>query len=323
MKLSSSRSALTLVCVTVMLLAACGQVRAPDGPVDPGSAGAGDEDEATSPPPGAADVVDLDAEVVGSAMLLQSEPAAPVEACLGGVLSSYPPQCGGPALKGDFSWDELDPEKASGVTWTEENVWIVGHYDPADGEAGSFTLTRPVSAEPPDGFVPPARADVTFPRLCDDPEADVPDVDQTDRSRAPEGMDEEQALLTLLHEGGLDGYVTSWVSDGGATFNVIVTHDADAARATIREVFHGPLCVVERDLPTQDEVRRAQEALAEVHREVGLQSAGAGGASGLLEVDVVVTDQATVDAVHAAVAPWLTPDRVVITGALHNLDRTP
>lgn len=307
----------------LLLLASCGQVQAPGG--------AGDGDGArsapppgspavTSAPPEAADVIDPDAELVGRPMLLQAGPDVPIVACLGGVQTSYPPRCGGPEIKGEFSWDQIGSEVAGGVTWSVDAAWVVGHYDADDGAAGSFTLTRPVSADPPAGFTPEEPAGLDFPQLCEDPTADLERTDQDARTQAPDGADEEQALLSMLHDGGLEGYVTAYVSGGGETFNVIVTGDAEVARQSVREVYGGPLCVEQRDLPTQEDVLAAQQALHDPALGLALLSSGAGGVSGLLEVEVLLADRATVDAIHEAVAEWLTPDQVVISSALQPLD---
>lgn len=307
----------------LLLLASCGQVQAPGGAGDGDGAASEPPPGApavTSAPPGAADVTDPDAELVGQAMLLQAGPDEPVVACLGGVQTSYPPRCGGPEIKGGFSWDQIGSEAASGVTWSEDSAWVVGHYDAEDGAAGSFTLTRPVSADPPAGFTPEEPADLAFPQLCADPTADLDGVDQGARTQGPHGADEEQALLTMLHGGGLEGLVTVYASGGGGTFNVIVNGDAEVARQSIREVYRGPLCVEQRDLPAQEDVLAAQQALHDPELGLALLSSGAGGVSGLLEVEALLADRATVDAIHEAVAEWLTPDQVVITSALQPLE---
>lgn len=222
-------------------------------------------------------------------------------------------------LEGAFSWDDVQVEEASGVTWTNDASWAVGHLDLDAGDQGTFTLTRPLSADPPEGFTPPAQDAVPFPQLCTDPTGDVPDVDQAARTQGSDGMDEEQALMALLPE--LDGYVASWVCDGGPLMNVVVTSDTDVdeVRARIREVFSGPLCVEARDLPTEADVLAAQDALNPRFEELRLTSIGSG-VSGLLEVGVLVADRPTVDAVHELVSPWLGPDQLVITSTFLPLE---
>ena len=257
-------------------------------------------------------VVDPDEELVAHGLLMQSADDRPVEICIGAVAESLPPQCGGPVLVGDFSWDEVDPRRSGGVTWTDDPWWAVGTYDPGTGEQGSLTLTRPVSAEPPEGYVPPPAEDVSFPQLCDDPYVGG------DPSASGNLAAQEQLGAAIEN---LDGYVTSWVSDGSSLYNVVVTTDTDAEAAfsELREVWKGGLCVEQRDLPTQDRLRAAQEALSRTGLELGLLSVGSGGASGLLEVGVVLTDRGTVEAVLETVSEWITPEQVVIRGALQPL----
>lgn len=293
-------AALVLVTAATLSLSGCGSAT----PSEPGESGVGTFH--TAP----------DDELVGRGMLMQDSADSPVELCLGAVAASYPPQCSGPTLKGDFSWDQVVPETSNGVTWTERSYWVVGRYDPDDGEQGSFTLAVPPSAEPPEGWTPPEESDVTFPQLCEDPTVDVPQVDQADRTNSPTGMDEEQALMGLFQS--MDGYVTSWVSDGGPTFNVIVNTDPDAVRARIREVFTGPLCIEQRDLPAEADVRAAQEAML-ARDDLHLTDMSSGGVSGLLEIGVVVADAATVEAIHETVADWLTPEQVVVRGEFQPL----
>lgn len=290
------RSSWAGITVVPLLVVGCGIVTDPGAPTS-------SADDVTIVEPGE--------ELVGHGMLMQASADAPVEICVGGVAESLPPQCGGPVLDGAFSWDGLDPERASGVTWAE-GAWVVGTYDPEAGEGGTFTLTRPVSAVPPEGYAPPTHHPSEFPQLCDDPFRDGQE------GYADPAAQEE--LGRALQD--LDGYVTSWVSDGSSMFNVLVTADTDAeeTHARLRQVWKGGLCVESRDLPPEDDVRAAQDALGKRFSELGLLSAGSG-VPGLLDVGVVVTDRETVEAVHETVAPWLAPHQVVITGALQPLDR--
>jgi hypothetical protein len=306
----------TTIASMLLVVAGCGSVIAPPGGArDPSDAGAG-----TSAPGGPTiDIVEPGEVLVAHGMLMQSAPDRPVEICLGGVAESLPPQCGGPVLRGDFSWADVEAERAAGVTWTNDPWWAVGTYDPeADGTAGAgevgqgtFTLTQPVSAVPPAGYTVPSPQEVSFPQLCSNPYVDG------DPAAAGNVAAQEQLASALEN---LDGYVTSWVSDGSSLFNVVVTSDPDAAFATLRQTWKGGLCVEQRDLPTQGELLRAQQALTARFQELRLLSAGAGGVSGQLEVEVVLTDRATVEAVLDAVSAWVAPADIRISGALRPLD---
>lgn len=303
-----SRMALVALATLTTALAACGTQVAPSGD------GAPSTHPPTTSPTSAVEAIDPSAELVVHGILMQSEPTAEVEICIGGVAESLPPQCSGPSLAGEFSWDQVESRSQSGVTWTDEGYYAVGHYTPGEAYGGTITLTRPVSADPPEDFTPPEAESSGFPQVCDDPTADVPDIDQSARTAGPDGFEEEQALQERLQT--LEGYVTSWVSDGGPLMNVVVNSDPEAARAALREVFTGPLCVVQRDLPSEQELLAAQEALNAEHQELQLLSSGSGGVTGLLEVHVTIADQATVDRIHELVSPWLTSEQVVIGSAL-------
>ncbi|WP_156971587.1 hypothetical protein [Knoellia flava] len=248
-------------------------------------------------------VVDPAGELVAHGLLMQDSPASPVELCLGGVAESYPPQCGGPRIVGDVDWEPLRPQRASGVTWTEGEVWVVGRYAPG-GDSGSVTLTRPIALTPPEGVTVPSPEPLAFPQLCDDPYAGG--------GRRGAGSPEQLALVSE-RMAALDGYVGSWVSDGSSLFNVLVTGDAVAARDELRSVWPGGLCVEQRDLATEADVRAAQEALsAEVP---GLLGSAGDSVQGRLDVHVMVLDAATRERILDTVRPWLRERDVRMTSA--------
>jgi hypothetical protein len=238
------------------------------------------------------------------ATMLQPAQDSPPELCLGGVAESYPPQCGGLELIG-LDWaDVADAETASGVTWG--TGWVVGSYD---GEAGTFTLTEPVSAAAPDGVTIPEEEPLTFPALCDDP---YRGGDESFEG-SPEAAAAQERLLTEAV--ALEGYITLYVSDGASEFNVLVQGDAEEAHAQLREVWPGWLCVATGTGASEADTSAAQQA---VHEELGdlVLSSGGGGVDGIFHVSVVVADEATTQAVLEAVRPWLTPEQVVVTGTL-------
>lgn len=294
----SARLTVLAPLTTFALLAACG---APG--TGSGSGTDASEDDAVPPatPP--------DTEYGVSATFIETRDGGP-QLCLGGVADSYPPQCGGPTLV-NLDWDDVaDHESASGATWG--SGYAVGTYD---GE--TFTLTRPVAAEAPegadiDGSVP------VLPPLCADPfrgAEGAPDP----ATFPPADGGAQGALVTAAQ--ALPGYVTSYVSDGAEEFNVIVSAaegDAEDAHAALREVWGGWLCVDAQDLPTASDVAAAQQALHTDDAVPGVLGSGAG-ADAVLDVTVEVADESTTAAVHDAVAPWLTPDQVRIAGVLQPL----
>lgn len=278
----------------LVALAAAGCAGAPsEQPVAPG----GDPDGAGTP-------VSFDAgtEVAALTTLLQQGEEEP-QLCLGGVMESYPPQCGGPVVVG-LDWDDVaDTETASGTTWG--TGWVVGTYDDA---AAVLTLTRPVAAEPPDGVEPPEQPQPELPALCDDPDRGG---DEGFDASSAEGAEARERLASAA--AALPGYVGLYVSDGADAFNVLVQGDAEEAHATLREDWPGWLCVATSDGATEADVLTAQEVL---HGALGDRLLGSGGHLGRLDVTVVLADEGTWQDVLDAVEPWLEPEHVAVQGAL-------
>ncbi|EAQ00939.1 hypothetical protein JNB_12209 [Janibacter sp. HTCC2649] len=293
------RTTLTLTVVISAALAGCGS----EGRTTPPAASLSPSSSASP----VADIdVDLSREVVAHGMLMQRSTTAPVEICVGGVNTSYPPQCGGPTFAGEFSWDGLKPERSRGITWTNASVWAVGRFDPKAGPTGTFTLTRPIAMTAPAGMTEPSSDGVDFPQLCKDPYAGG-----GSKGAGGSGAD-TNALTTLLPT--LDGYVASYVS---SLFNVLVTGDAAAAQREIRKVWKGGLCVEQRDGPTEAAINAAHEALGKRFKDLGLLSSG--GSMGALEVEAVVVDAATRARILEIVKPWVTPDQVRISNSIRPL----
>lgn len=301
-------------------LASCGNEDVPDE--DGAAASITDGAAATAsaaPFEDGPDIVDLSAEVVLAASPYQRSAQDPVILCFGPQPSIYPPECGGPELEGAFSWADYDTQREGDVTWTDDGVFAVGHYDLDAGEYGTFTLTQPLRSDPPAGYTRHETAQTDLDALCQDPTADAGATEHDERDEGTGGMDEEQALLMLLRQ-DLPGYSTSWLSEGGVT-NVLFTEgtDIDSTRAAIREVYTGPLCLEVRDVPSDADLRAAQDAVSQ-QSDLRFHSVGTAGSEPQLQVEVVVPDRETVDAIYEAAAPWLTPEQIVITGTVQQLD---
>lgn len=264
--------------------------------------------------PSATGQVDADGagELVAYGMVMQAAPGEHVELCANGfIATSDPPQCGGPQLLGDFSWEDVDAEQANGVRWTDSGYFAVGYFD---READTFTLTRSLSIEPPDDFVMPSpEDDAPFPQLCDDPHLGASDP-------ATAGPAEHSQAQELLD--GMPGYVRAWVSDEGSTLNVIVTGDPEAASLRVRETWQGGLCVEQRDVPDAASIAASQQALGDRRDELALASSSGGRADGL-HVVVLHADEDTVAMVQEIVAPWIEPEHVHVTGTMVPLASTP
>jgi len=227
--------------------------------------------------------------------------------CIGPMPAIDPaPPCGGPRVAG-LDWDDVPGATTAGGT-TSGRAYLVGTY--ADR---TLTLTRTPAAQPPESVAPfDGSGSASFDALCADPWRGGDETAAAD----PGVVDAQDDLVEAA--GALPGYVTTYVSDGAQEFNVVVSAaegDAEAAHASLREVWPGWLCVAERDLPTSQDVAAAQSAVHDSDEVTGVMSSGSG-VDGVLAVDVEVADTATVAAVEEAVSPWLTPSQVRVTGAL-------
>lgn len=231
-----------------------------------------------------------------SATVLEDEEHGP-EVCIGEVAASYPPQCGGPEAVG-WDWSTVDGEETfAGVTWGEYR--LVGTFD---GER--FTPT-----EPPGPPVPREEASDRPPPACDDPTGDAA------------GDTAGDADVLGFDESSIPGLVALWVSpadggrDGPFTVSVLVRPGgAAAAEAVVRRTWSGPLCVVERDLPSQAELRAfLLEVLDEADRSpLGTVYVG----SADERRGVVVLEVAVADEVTRAWAAERWGDRVELVGRL-------
>ncbi|PWD50548.1 hypothetical protein C8046_07675 [Serinibacter arcticus] len=238
--------------------------------------------------------------------------------CIGPMAAIYPsPPCGGPAVDG-LDWDDVpDVSSADGIT--SGRAHLVGTY-----RDGTLTLTRPASAESPltEEETRDAFGSASFEPLCTDPWRGGDEVAAAD----PMAWEAQNALVEAAQT--LPGYVSMFASyseghspEGFSSeeYNVVLSSsaedaDADAAHATLREVWPGWLCVAAQDLPTDADLQAANRAVVDLGERIGWQFSGLG--VGVLDVSVVVADPATLAAIHDAVSPWLTPDQVVVHGDL-------
>lgn len=235
---------------------------------DGGEVTAGDDPPATTAP------VEPGQRYTATTTVLESAEHGP-QLCLGGVATSYPPQCGGPDIAG-WEWDAVEGEESSnGTTWGDYTV--TGNWDgerltltePATapepitdetdgGSGGAMDLSTP--CPPPSGgwaVVDPATAtqdglDAAIAYAQDQPEhagvwvdqsinpaSDDPTIDTGDPSGA--ALMNDPTLLIL---------------------NLRFTGDPEAHEEAVRAVWGGSLCLSAAE-HTQAELQQVQQELQE------------------------------------------------------------
>jgi hypothetical protein len=165
------------------------------------------------------------------------------ELCVGGVLDSYPPQCGGPPIKG-WDWEAVnkaDFTRVADIRWGE--FVVVGTYD-----GTSFTLDR---ATTPDPSLAPDDPNLDqFRTRCEEPEGGWQVLD-------PAKSDGQAVEAVFAKASQLDGYAGAWMDQSRntstaeedqndprlVTVNVGVTGNVETAEETLREIWGGALCV--------------------------------------------------------------------------------
>lgn len=202
--------------------------------------------------------------------------------CLGGIMLSYPAQCGGPDIP-NWDWERI--EGATTVNATTDGQFVVhGVWDD-----GTFTLTRrPRPATEADVVEAP---DIDFTTPCPEPEGGW-----FPAGRPPLGEDAVGAAATRLEK--LPGYGGLWVdnrdpraAEGSndpnlAILNVRMAGDRAEAERVIGQIWPGALCVVEAKR-TQAELDRIRD---DVFAEVGSLMLSGGVSGEVVEVTVVVDE---------------------------------
>ena len=230
--------------------------------------------DTTSPAPSAAPTWSLSPTPVGNvlveanATVLEAGGEVPAagrhapELCLGAVLTSLPPQCGGVPIS-NWNWDDVEGEEhASGVTWGEYHV--VGTFDGA-----TLTLTEP--AGPRQQF---PSEDMDFTPPCAEPHggwasAAAADGSEVDVDRAMRiAQRSEDYAAAWMYNLEPPGEFTDWPR--AVVIVAAFTGDIERHEAELRDVWDGPLCVA-RFERTYRELRRIQKQLPAVTEELGLE----------------------------------------------------
>lgn len=253
--------------LVVFLSAACGSG-------EPGAIGGstGATDDAPPPTVPAPDPGQL---YEADGILLEDAGHGP-ELCLGAVLLSLPPQCGGVPLA-NWDWNAVDGKQSgSGTTWGEFHV--VGTYDD-----GILTVTE-VGPADPDGLEIGQGTVRSFATSCPEPAGGWPAAEWG------VAMEEDFAAGASIARARPD-HVALWVDYAGdltpeevdqmmvegepvaKIMNVVVTGDVAETEAAIRKVWRGPLCVVQHEGRTQKELAAIRaEAERFIQEELGLET---------------------------------------------------
>lgn len=230
----------------IVLLAACGAGESPDRAEDPAPPVATPTAMPTAIPVPSG-------EVTVRATVLDDGDGP--ELCLGGVMDSLPPQCGGPSAIG-FDWTEHggDFEDVRGTRWGDFGV--TGTFDGTD-----FTVTEVVPADEYDAPTRPEEEPIWH-TPCETPEGGWAPVDATTTTEAT--LEEG---IRVAHR--LPGFGMLWVDHSAGlapeetVLNVSVTEDPDGAEAAIRAVWGGPLCISDAPL-SHGEIRQVGERMCDL-----------------------------------------------------------
>ncbi len=234
------------------------------------------------------------------------------ELCVGGVDESYPPQCGGPEMRG-WDWEAVEHEKASGVRWGE--FLMRGTYID-----GVFTLKEPaVKPQPFEG----GGSDIGVP--CDEPEGGWPLPDpslttEEDRLNATRAAEDEPDFSGVWIDYIVESTDEEEMQPWGENIVLVLAFTGDRERheAEAREHWGGALCVWEQQERTERELMDIQGDLGAAEEELGFEStfSSIDIVTGVVELGVVVSWPE----LEAALAERYGAGAVVVRPALHPVD---
>jgi hypothetical protein len=258
------------VSVSVLFLAACGGGDPNTAGGDPSTAPGESSSAKSEPAPSRLYEV--------NATVLEDRSHGPM-LCLSGILESLPPQCGNVPIA-NWDWQAVRGEERLGkTTWGDYH--LVGSYD-----GTTFTLTE-------------------VGRYEDDPPASATDPDLSSPCPEPAGgwsglehATQEDARGAAAYARSQPDYVALWVTHleparaefGPVIVNAVFTGDRERHEAEMRGVWDGPLCVVERDVPTADELAHIRKEAEGSLDQLGLQMlwSDGPGVEPVIEIGVVV-----------------------------------
>jgi hypothetical protein len=208
-----------------------------------------------------------------TATVLQSRGHGP-ELCLGVVLASFPPQCGGVPIP-NWRWDQVrGGQTAAGTTWGRYR--LVGTYDGA-----SFTVIRA-------DLAPPASRPSAEERFKDEPKPACPEPaggwELPDPARRSESYLEPVDRLARAQP----DFAGLWLSylapmgdnvaedPGEFVLNVAFTGELARHQAELRPRWGGRLCVARQQRSYRQLLGIQRELQGDVGAELGLRVLGSG-----------------------------------------------
>jgi hypothetical protein len=267
--------AIQLAAIPLLLLAGCATAGGDGAPAAPGAPAREQRYQATS-------------------TVLQNRAHGP-ELCLGAVLDSFPPQCGGLPIV-NWRWDRVGGEQvASGTTWGVYRV--VGTYDGA-----SFTVVQAHLASPSAGERPTGG----FESPCARPAGgwEVPDPARSSEQflepvRRAAHAEPDFAGMWLSYLEPMGGNVAE--DPGELVLNVTFTGDLERHQTELRSLWGGRLCVARQQRSYQDLLRIQRELQGDAGAELGLRvlTTGIDEAGNRVSLSVVVLDTRARDALEA------------------------
>ena len=226
----------------------------------------------------------------GDVFVLDEPDRGPVM-CVGGVAESLPPQCEGIPIVG-WDWSAVQGEEtASNTTWGSFHV--VGTYD---GDTFSVLDAGPSQVErsrgdPVDTPCPEPDGGWTAPDPTKASENDLLDLLRA----VQDAPDFAGFWIDYVEEPFMEGPI----EPAGIIANVAFTTNVDPHAAGIREIWGGPICLVQHER-TYEELRRIQRELSDgAAAELGLEVTGSGVSQqdNRVEVGVVVASEAALAAI--------------------------
>ncbi len=230
--------------------------------------------------------------------VLQSRDHGP-ELCLGAVLTSFPPMCGGLPIT-NWRWDQVGGEQAArGTTWGTYH--LVGTYDGA-----SFTVIR---ADRPPPVTQPSHEE----QFKDEPKSPCPEPEGGWRVPDPARRSERYLDPLTRAARAEPDFAGVWLSylepmgnnvaedPGEFVLNVAFTGDLARHETELRPRWGGRLCVTRQQRTYRELVRIQGELQGAAGAELGLRvlSTGIDESANAVSLQVVVLEERAREAVDA------------------------